>query len=298
MPHAHDSPCSHTSEFVASVITDILVFLTEGDERGHRRHKNLPPPPLPPPPPPPLPATPPKNSIFQGREVTVQKVAGTVVKASVVGTGQNVGGTAGGGAVVSGPQRLLGSSGLFPAPTTAPPAPIGPPGVRGGPSSQATPPVPPGIPSVLPGAVPRPCPVPPPIGIPPVPAPPVVQAGLAVLPAVAHSLPGLPPSKQPGPCITPALTAPQQSAEYQGRPFPRGQFSAPSMAALTSPLSLYSAARLGPPPPPPLPPQTDPAGPGLRGPSPPGHADSARVGGEGGTSYSGQDCPAPGTRGS
>lgn len=203
------------------------------------------------------------------------------------------------GAVVSGPQRLLGPSGLFPAPgPPTHPAPLVPPSVRGGPSSQATPPVSPGIPNLLPGGVPRPCPVPPPIGVPPVPAPPVVQAGLAVLPAVAHGLPGMPPSKQPGPCITPALTAPQQNQEYQGRPFPRGQFGAPGMASLTSPISLYSAARLGPPPPPPLPPQTDSAGPGLRGPSPPGHSDPARVGGEGGTSYSGQDCPAPGTRGS
>lgn len=272
---------------------------TEGDERGHRRHKNLPPPPLPPPPPPPPPTTTvPKNSIFQGREVTVQKVAGTVVKASVVGTGQPAGGITGGGSVGSGTQRLLGSSGLFPAPTPTPPAPLIPPGVRGGSSSQGTAPASPGIPNVLPGAVPRPCPVPPPIGVPPVPAPPVVQAGLAVLPAVAHGLPGLPPSKQPGHCITPALTASQQNPEYPGRHFSRGQFSAPGMASLTSPLSLYTAARLGPPPPPPLPPQTDPVGPGLRGPSPPGHADPARVGGESGTSYSGQDCPAPGTRGS
>lgn len=195
---------------------------------------------------------------------------------------------------MSGPQRLLGSAGLFPGPTPSPSTPLASPSVRGGSSSQGTAPASPGIPNVLPGAVPRPCPVPPPIGVPPVPAPP----GLAVLPAVAHGLPGLPPSKQPGPCITPALTAPQQNPEYPGRSFPRSQFSSTGMASLTSPMSLYSAARLGPPPPPPLPPQTEPAGPSLRGPSPPGHTDPARVGGEGGTSFSGQDCPAPGTRGS
>lgn len=198
--------------------------------------------------------------------------------------------------VVPGSQRLLGSTGLFP-----PSAPPTPPGVRGGSSSQSTASVPAGIPNSLAGGVPRPCPVPPPIGVPPVPAPSVIQAGLAILPAVAHGLPGLSPSKQPGPCLSPALTAHPQNPEYPGRPFPRGQFSTPGMGTLTAPISLYSAARLAPPPPPPppLPTQTESApGPGLRGPSPPGHTDPARVGGEGSASYSGQDCPAPGTRGS
>ena len=223
------------------------------------------------------------------------------VKVGVTGTGQLEGATTG-GHVVSASQRLIGSTGLFP-PSVPPPAP---PSVRVGSLSQGTVPASAGIPNMLTGVpgVPRPCPVPPPIGVPPVPTLPVVQAGLAVLPAVPHGLPGLPPSKQPGPCLSPALTVSQQNPEYPGRSFPRGQFGVPGLGTLTSPISIYSAARLAPPPPPPLPPpppvprQTDPVGTGLRGPSPPGHADPARVGGEGSAGYSGQDCSAPGTRGS
>ncbi|MPC31809.1 hypothetical protein E2C01_025106 [Portunus trituberculatus] len=278
---------------VLSVGPACLSYLTEGDERGHRRHKTLLPPPPPPPPPPTT--TQPKNSIFHGREVIEPKVV-CGVKVGVGGTGQPEVGTTG-GPVVSGSQRIIGSTGLFPSSAPVPPAL---PGVRGASLPQSPVPASASIPNSMTGAVPRPCPVPPPIGVPPVPTPPVVQAGLAVLPTIPHGLPGLPPSKQSGPCLSPALTAPQQNPEYPGRPFSRGQFGAPGIGTLTAPISLYSAARLAPPPPPPppLPPQTEPAGPGLPGPSPSGHVDPARVSGESSAGYSGQDCPAPGTRGS
>ncbi|KAG0713654.1 hypothetical protein GWK47_015736 [Chionoecetes opilio] len=67
-PLATTSPLSRKPP-VLTVGPACMSYLTEGDERTHRRHKSL----LPPPPPPP-PTAQPKNSIFHGREVIEPKV--------------------------------------------------------------------------------------------------------------------------------------------------------------------------------------------------------------------------------
>ncbi|XP_071539077.1 uncharacterized protein upSET isoform X2 [Panulirus ornatus] len=304
----------------------------EDRDRNHRRHKdkNLPPPPPPP-------TAPPKNSIFQGREVTVQKV----VCSSKVGAAQtgfnpvqntNCSSTTGNnGGLINIPsgstQRLTlssypGSSGTGITITGSylgpPPPPVPPPTTsasRNGPSLQSSMPTTQGTTStsgMASASVPGPLTT---IGPHPVasPAPPsvpvVIQSKLSPisssqpLGSTSPSLSHLPSSIQVGPRMPQSLTTTPQNHVYPARPYSRGQqYSTPPAGGVApSAVSLYSSGRVGPPPHHNqlvIPPPPASIRP-QESPTqgPPGLA-SPSLGYSGGGGYSGHDCSAPGSRGS
>ncbi|XP_042225569.1 uncharacterized protein LOC121868730 isoform X3 [Homarus americanus] len=252
----------------------------EDRDRNHRRHKekNLPPPPPPP-------TAPPKNSIFQGREVTVQKVGcaskvGATQPSSNPTQNANCNNTS---SISSGllnipagnTQRLIalpghpGSSGTnmtLPGSHQGPPPP--PPmtattcnisSSRSGPSSQSSQgslptagiasssvPVP-----LTPSVPPLACPVPPPIGGP---VPIAMQSKLSPIPS-EQSVGGTstashhPSSVQIGPHISPTPSTPQNPV-YPVRQYSRGQYTSPAAEGVPPAISLYSSGRVAPPQPP------------------------------------------------
>ncbi|XP_045620704.2 uncharacterized protein upSET isoform X1 [Procambarus clarkii] len=299
----------------------------EDRDRSYRRHKekNLPPPPPPP-------TAPPKNSIFQGRQVTVQKVVcsskvgatqpvcnpSQITNSSNISTGLlNI--------PTGNMQRLLplpshqGSSGTslsmpgsYHGPTPVPIPIMGPSASssRNGSSLQASQCLLPtaGIASSsvpLTATVPSPtvpmaCPVTPPIGAH---IPIAIQSKLSPIPS-AQTLGGTSTpaphhssSVQIGPLVSSSLAS-QQNPAYPSRPYSRGQYSAPAAGMVPPAISLFPGR---------VPPaqahnsSVTPQGPapvrpqGQPAQAPPGLV-SPSLGFNG--NYSGHDCSAPGSRGS
>ncbi|XP_063614190.1 uncharacterized protein LOC134787362 isoform X1 [Penaeus indicus] len=301
---------------------------TEGEERdrSHRRHKekNLPPPPPPP-------TAPPKNSIFQGREVTVQKV--TCTAKGVVTASPSPGSNTSGSMTTSSPSSSTGplathtgTPGRLAVLPTHPPGP--PPSYPG--SGVTTPmPVPPPAVSSIPSSPSGP-------SLTALPGPQASQVGLTTTPMPA--LPTLPlplpntivnpvamdmstrnsPITQPvghaasqrphlGSLSAPGPTGPHlpaQNTSYPTRSYSRGQYSSNA----SGPLPVYPPSRVAPPQhsplvtPPPLPPPLPPPPPqgshGLPASAHPQGPPPAPGLSYNGGNYNGLDCSAPGSRGS
>ncbi|XP_063614193.1 titin-like isoform X3 [Penaeus indicus] len=301
---------------------------SEGEERdrSHRRHKekNLPPPPPPP-------TAPPKNSIFQGREVTVQKV--TCTAKGVVTASPSPGSNTSGSMTTSSPSSSTGplathtgTPGRLAVLPTHPPGP--PPSYPG--SGVTTPmPVPPPAVSSIPSSPSGP-------SLTALPGPQASQVGLTTTPMPA--LPTLPlplpntivnpvamdmstrnsPITQPvghaasqrphlGSLSAPGPTGPHlpaQNTSYPTRSYSRGQYSSNA----SGPLPVYPPSRVAPPQhsplvtPPPLPPPLPPPPPqgshGLPASAHPQGPPPAPGLSYNGGNYNGLDCSAPGSRGS
>nr|XP_053631900.1 uncharacterized protein LOC128688220 isoform X2 [Cherax quadricarinatus] len=254
----------------------------EDRDRGHRRHKdkNLPPPPPPP-------TAPPKNSIFQGREVTVQKVVCCSKPGptqSVCNASQNMNScnssninTGLHNMPTSNSQRLVslplhqGSCGTSmtvpgpyhgPAPSAIPLMTSGASLSQNGPASQisqgilptaaiTSTPVPVPLTSIIPPpTVPMACPVKPPKGAS---IPKGMQSKLSPIPSV-QTLGGTSTSAhhsssvQLGPHISSSLAS-QQNSAYPSRAYSRGGYSAPAAGMIPPAISLYSSSRVAPPQP-------------------------------------------------
>ncbi|XP_047495875.1 uncharacterized protein LOC125043667 isoform X2 [Penaeus chinensis] len=297
---------------------------TEGDERdrGHRRHKekNLPPPPPPP-------TAPPKNSIFQGREVTVQKVPCTAK--GVVTASPSPGSNTSGSMTTSSPSSSTGPlathtgtpgrlAGLpthppgpppsYPGSGVTPPMPVPPPAVSSIPSSPSGPSLTalPGSQASQVGLTTTPMPALPTL---PLPLPNTVVNPVAmdmssrsspITQPVGHTAshrPHLSSLSAPGP-TGPHL--PAQNTSYPTRSYSRGQFS----STASGPLPVYPPSRVAPPQhsplvtPPPLPPPPPQGSHGLPASAHPQGPPPAPGLSYNGGNYNGLDCSAPGSRGS
>lgn len=301
---------------------------TEGEERdrSHRRHKekNLPPPPPPP-------TAPPKNSIFQGREVTVQKV--TCTAKGVVTASPSPGSNPSGSITTSSPSSSTGPlathtgtpgrlAGLhthppgpppsYPGSGVTPPMPVPPPAVSSIPSSPSGPSLTalPGPQASQVGLTPSPIPALPTL---PLPLPNTIVNPVAmdmssrtspITQPVGHTAsqrPHLSSHSAPGPT---GPHPPAQNTSYPARPYSRGQFSSNA----SGPLPVYPPSRVVPPQhsplvtPPPLPPPLPPPPPqgshGLPASAHPQGPPPAPGLSYNGGNYNGLDCSAPGSRGS
>ncbi|XP_047495883.1 mediator of DNA damage checkpoint protein 1-like isoform X3 [Penaeus chinensis] len=297
---------------------------SEGDERdrGHRRHKekNLPPPPPPP-------TAPPKNSIFQGREVTVQKVPCTAK--GVVTASPSPGSNTSGSMTTSSPSSSTGPlathtgtpgrlAGLpthppgpppsYPGSGVTPPMPVPPPAVSSIPSSPSGPSLTalPGSQASQVGLTTTPMPALPTL---PLPLPNTVVNPVAmdmssrsspITQPVGHTAshrPHLSSLSAPGP-TGPHL--PAQNTSYPTRSYSRGQFS----STASGPLPVYPPSRVAPPQhsplvtPPPLPPPPPQGSHGLPASAHPQGPPPAPGLSYNGGNYNGLDCSAPGSRGS
>lgn len=301
---------------------------SEGEERdrSHRRHKekNLPPPPPPP-------TAPPKNSIFQGREVTVQKV--TCTAKGVVTASPSPGSNPSGSITTSSPSSSTGPlathtgtpgrlAGLpthppgpppsYPGSGVTPPMPVPPPAVSSIPSSPSGPSLTalPGPQASQVGLTPSPIPALPTL---PLPLPNTIVNPVAmdmssrtspITQPVGHTAsqrPHLSSHSAPGPT---GPHPPAQNTSYPARPYSRGQFSSNA----SGPLPVYPPSRVVPPQhsplvtPPPLPPPLPPPPPqgshGLPASAHPQGPPPAPGLSYNGGNYNGLDCSAPGSRGS
>ncbi|XP_037778137.1 uncharacterized protein LOC119574930 isoform X4 [Penaeus monodon] len=301
---------------------------SEGEERdrSHRRHKekNLPPPPPPP-------TAPPKNSIFQGREVTVQKV--TCTAKGVVTASPSPGSNPSGSITTSSPSSSTGPlathtgtpgrlAGLpthppgpppsYPGSGVTPPMPVPPPAVSSIPSSPSGPSLTalPGPQASQVGLTPSPIPALPTLSLP---LPNTIVNPVAmdmssrtspITQPVGHTAsqrPHLSSHSAPGPT---GPHPPAQNTSYPARPYSRGQFSSNA----SGPLPVYPPSRVVPPQhsplvtPPPLPPPLPPPPPqgshGLPASAHPQGPPPAPGLSYNGGNYNGLDCSAPGSRGS
>ncbi|KAK4327682.1 hypothetical protein Pmani_001834 [Petrolisthes manimaculis] len=202
---------------------------TESEDRSRHRHKDRT---LPPPPPP---TSPPKNSIFHGRAVTVQKVVRPAGRTSSgVVPGSAAVGNATSSSITGGGRHLSNTTPSHSGPTPPPCRPL---------PSHLPCPVPQGISPLSTGLVRTPHPT-------------QLQSALpSQLPGSAPAPRPVPPPRLPGTGVPLSSvlvsTRTPTGSQSSNMEYPRAPRSQYGSVGPSVPLSLFTSTRVAPPPPPP-----------------------------------------------